>query len=50
MKNAEIIQLIKELKEINQESIDLNPDYFNKLGFTQNIIWRLNEILKGDVK
>jgi len=46
MKNEQIIQLVKELSEINQESIDLNQRYFNTLGFTRNIIWRLNEILK----
>jgi len=46
MKNAQITQLVKELSEINQDSIDLNQRYFNTLGFTRNIIWRLNEILK----
>jgi hypothetical protein len=46
MDKAKIEQLVKELSEINQESIDLNQRYFNTLGFTRNIIWRLNEILK----
>jgi len=45
-RDNQIKQLVKELSEINQESIDLNQSYFNTLGFTRNIIWRLNEILK----
>jgi len=45
-RDNQIKQLVKELSEINQESIDLNQRYFNTLGFTRNIIWRLNEILK----
>ena len=50
MDKAKIKQLVKELSEITQESIDLNQRYFNTLGFTRNIIWRLNEILKEDDK
>jgi len=47
---ALILQLIKELEEVTQESIDYNPRFFGTPAFCSLLTERLQDVLKEGEK